>query len=88
LIRSSIIFFGLASMLPAAILLGWPNYFCGVGTLALLGSPVFLILAVWEAVRYGRSWRVLVAGALSLVATIIGWSTIVLFACGKLSWQR
>lgn len=69
--------------LPAAIRLHLGGLFKALGIVGLFFGPALLGLSILESTRYGRTWRVLLAIAISFIATAIGWGTTILFALGK-----
>jgi hypothetical protein len=67
-----------SALLPISVCLHWPQFLRGLGLIGLFLSPVFLILSCWEAWRYQHRWRTILAVLISLLATAIGWVTLVL----------
>jgi hypothetical protein len=74
----------LSALLPASVILHWPHPTRAFGVAGLLLSPAFMLLTFWEILRYQRRWRTILAAFISLVATVIGWSTTILYATGRL----
>lgn len=83
LLLSSIVVVLSAACLPAAIRLHLGGLFRAFGILGLFFGPALFGLSILELSRYGRSWRVLLAVAISFAATAISWGTMILFAVGK-----
>jgi hypothetical protein len=84
LFKLSIWMFVLSATLPLVILLHWPTVFRVVGVFGLLGCPAYLLLAVWQMLRYERSWRTIAAVVLLAVATVMAWSTTILYVTVEL----
>ena len=70
--------------LPGVILLQWSAGFRLPGAIGALMSPIYLLLAMWELVRYQRGWRVLLALAVAAVATSVAWGTMIAYGFGEL----
>jgi len=78
----SVVMLALAVTLPFAVIHRVRVLVPLAGTVAALGSPVYLILGIIEVVRYERRWRTIVAVVVSGVATAVCWTTTVLIAYG------
>ena len=69
---------------PVVIILKWPHLLRVVGAFGLFAAPVYVLLAIWQLIRYKSRWRTALASAILALATLIAWSTIYLYASGKL----
>ena len=47
-----------------------------LGFIGGFGGPIYLLLSIWEAVRYDRGWRVIAAIVMSASAAILVWGTV------------
>ena len=65
----------------------WRKIIGFLGVIGLLGSPNLLLIGMWQAVRYERSWRTIVAIAVSLIGTILAWGVTVLYAMGAFGFN-
>jgi hypothetical protein len=59
-----------------------------LGVISLAGNPTFLVISLWESVRYGRNWRTMMAVVLSLIGTILAWGVTVMYALGIFGFGR
>ena|SRR5687767_7106966 len=82
LLAVSVVMLALAIALPFAIIHRVRILVPLAGTVAVLGSPVYLILGIVELVRYERRWRTIVSVVASAIATAVCWTTVVLIAYG------
>jgi len=74
----------LSALLPISVVQHWPRFCKELGVYGLFLSPAFLMLSCWEIRRYQHKWRTLLASAILLLATILGWGAFALRIMGKL----
>src|SRR5262245_3686952 len=74
----------LSSLLAISVIRHWPRIYKEFGVYGLFLSPAFLIVSFWEIWRYQHRWRTLLASAVLLLATLIGWATLALGFAGRL----
>lgn len=82
--RLSIIMLMLSVSLPVVIVFRWPKFLRIFGLFSVVGSPGYLLLFIWEFLRYGKNKKVLVSALILAVATVVAWFSCVLWAYGKL----
>jgi len=82
LLKLAFIMLGLAASFPVVLFSDWPRILRLPGALAALGSPAYMLLAVWELVRYQRAWRVWMAFSLLALSTLIVWSVGISYGLG------
>jgi hypothetical protein len=83
LLPTSLVLLALSVFLPVSLRLHTHELWA-FGIIGLFLSPAFLMLSCWELWRYQHQWRTIVAALISLVATVIGWATLVFHVTGKL----
>lgn len=66
----------------------WRKLVGSLAVIALFGCPSFLIIGLWQAVRYERTWGTMVAITLSFIGTILAWGVTVLYAMGTFGFSR
>jgi len=71
-------------LLPVVVHLNWPHLLRAVGAFGLFAAPVYLLLAIWQLIRYKSGWRTALASVIFALATLIAWGTIYLYAGGEL----
>jgi hypothetical protein len=92
LLRFSVGMFVLVAVFVVGITMSVPPVwrtiggYCGV--VGLFGSPSLLLMGTWDAVRYERTWRSILALGISLIGTILAWGVIVLYAMGRFGFSR
>ena|ERR1041385_4338421 len=69
--------------LPASFAFGWPLIPRVASFPGLMFSPVFFVLSCWEIARYQRGWRTILAAFVSLIASLVGWGSLVLYTTGR-----
>jgi len=73
-----------SASLPLVIVFEWPRPLRVFGIFGLFAAPGYLLLALWQLVRYGSGWRSVVASVILAVATLIAWATIYFYVGGEL----
>lgn len=57
----------------------WRKLVGYLAVIALFGCPIFLIIGLWQAVRYERTWATMVAITQSFIGTILAWGVTILY---------
>jgi len=73
-----------SASLPLSVIHHWSALCRVLGVTGLLLSPALLLLSCWEIWRYQHQWRTVLAALISLIATVIGWVSVILHVTGKL----
>jgi hypothetical protein len=66
----------------------WRKLIGYLAVIASFGCPTLLLMGLWQAVRYERTWRTMLAIALSFIGTILAWGVTVLYAMGAFGFSR
>jgi hypothetical protein len=85
-LKHAIVMLVLSISLPLVLALGCPKVLRLPGVIAMMGSPVYLLVTLIELVRYQRGWRVWLAFSLHALAFAIVWATTILYATGRMPW--
>jgi len=76
LLPTNLVLLVFSVFLPVSLRLHWHELWA-LGLIGLFLSPASFMLSSWELWRYQHQWRTIVAALISLLATVLGWATVV-----------